>query len=355
MFARMPYVVSTSGIISYRRCRKAFELANVRNLDVPSSDVAELGTNFHEIAAAMARRDKSAVARLRDSEMAYVASQYFLTHPLPQDIIGVEEPIYTKVLDELYIPIMDSDGKPALRLMPAVFLRTTHDLVYREDGLIVGRDYKTFDRASTYDVDLDFQGRSYVAALMAHYQTPDVRFEWENVRRAAPGSPRGAWDFEENGRFFKRYANGSRKEVDTWAFDECYSRVEVSFPPSEIATTWRELQDTCRDLIRNVEVEHRWFRTDLKGNFHGCSSCFYRNLCAAEMRDGALTRDDIDILSTPHSEAARMTPDGLLRDPRVAWWAAKNDCDAPTAIKEVYGEEGVNLFLTKYPKPMQKA
>jgi hypothetical protein len=128
------------------------------------------------------------------------------------------------------------------------------------------------------DLDLDFQGRFYIGALQRRFPGRYIEFEYVNVRRTPPG----------------RVHN---KKGDIWTPEECYNTVPLILAQHEIDTLWKETQWVAQDLIDTKQNGH-WYRQDKKG-WGGCSSCFARNLCKAEVQQGELDEQTIQLLSTP--------------------------------------------------------
>jgi hypothetical protein len=178
-------------------------------------------------------------------------------------------------------------------VIPKVYLRTTFDLVYKSKadqaaGWVCGRDYKTFEKAPTLDVDRDFQGRSYIAALMQYFKTDRVRFEYEYVRRVPPGTE-------------------SSKGV--WSEEDCYITVPLVISVDEARRLWEEIQmDVGKMLIAYAVGGAAWGRYDLKVGPHSCRSCFYKNLCAL---DFAGTLDEQTMLEYANVRERPVLPEGF--------------------------------------------
>ena len=119
------------------------------------------------------------------------------------------------------------------------------------------------ERAPTLDVDLDFQGRIYIAALMQYFKTDRVRFEYEYVRRVVPGT---------------------KNSKGAWTQDECYINVPLVISADEARQLWSEVQmDVGKLLIAYALGGSAWGRYDLKAGPHSCNSCFYKQLCKMDM------------------------------------------------------------------------
>jgi len=256
---RKPLVLSMSAIALFRKCRRAYRYGYEDGLVTPSSPAAELGTDFHELMKAAAAGHPLD----QDAPMYAVAEEYLRRHPLPDDIISAEEGLFTQIV-------------------PKVWLRTTFDLVYRDaDGWIVGRDYKTFEKSPAYDVDLDFQGRIYIAALMRAFDTDRVRFEYEYVRRSVPGT--------KNSRGF-------------WEPHECYINMPVVISRREADELWDETILWVKEILR-ARKEGLFMRSGTRKEFSSpCLGCFYETPCKTEMSHGELDDQDIELLGLGRRE-----------------------------------------------------
>ncbi len=312
---QVPLVVSMTDFSQFKRCRKLFDFSFVRGLAPRGeSNVAmQLGSDFHHLVAQAARGEA-----LDENEMTPVARAYLETHPLPQKILYVEEPLFTLVQE-------------AWNGRPAIYLRTTFDLVYlRAPGVYVARDYKTFAAAPSLDVDLDFQGRVYTVALQRYlseiHSSARVEFEWEYVRRELSRPLKGKGDVE-------------------WTPEERYVNVPMVMSDLESQTTWEEIQQTALDLVRAIE-EKRLYRQDLKAGPHSCSFCAYQRLCVSEYHQGALSNIDLELLAVPADPLRGATQNSILSDPRVRGVVTESPSSIfalHARIARYYGKAGVEL------------
>lgn len=271
--ATEPLVLPYSAIALFKRCRKAYELSYERLIEVASSEAAQQGTDFHRYASSAAlyrltgalSDDDRAFIQNPENPMRAVWAAYKQHRGLPTEIVSAEDPLYVK-------------------LLPKVYLRTTFDLVYRDaDGWIVGRDYKTFEKAPALDVDLDFQGRIYIAALMRRFRTDKVRFEYEYVRRVPPGTS---------------------NSKGTWSVDDCYINVPVVISNREAEDLWKETQDVARDILA-ARRKGTFYRGGTRKEFGSpCLGCWQSDLCKAEIMHGHLDDEDVRLLSTGVRERA---------------------------------------------------
>ena len=263
------YIMSMSGLAAFKRCRKSFDLGYVRGYQPREVGTpVEDGRAFHEHMAALATGEYDVLGKVAEGdEMAAVAWRYNTSHPVPtgDSVLAVEAPVYIKLLAPF-------GG------FPGVILRCTFDIAFRAGRWVVLRDYKTFDRAPTLHVDLDFQGRIYTAVGMRYYETADVFFEYAYVRRTMPGVPKD-------------------KAGKMWTEDDCYQTVQLNISVAEGDTLWRETQWVAQDMVKCI-MEPRFYRQDLKVGPHSCSSCFYRHGCSAEIANGTLTPETADFWYT---------------------------------------------------------
>lgn len=246
-----------------------YELGYVRLLAPrrPERDAAALGTSFHALVAAAAKQASYDPVHNQQLE---VALAYLKHNPLPSsaNILVVDSP--------QYIPIGDD------------WLRWTPDLVYQDGQTIKIRDYKTFDKKPSLDTEMDFQARIYIACAMRKYKTDNVWFEHEYVRRTPPGVPHN-------------------KAGDTWTPGDCYIRIPLVISRAEADRLWEETRWVLED-IKATTANNRWYRQCTRDSFYGCCG-EYRDLCKAEMQQGALDQGTIDALSTPR-EPLKL-PEGL--------------------------------------------
>ena len=279
MQQRPPLVVSSSAIAAYKNCPKAYDLGYRRGLIPPvhSTEAMEHGTSFHEYVAAAARGEFPSTKIIEGDPMLEVALHYLKHNPLPKNVITVEKPIYTQLLGRDYRDWSDA--------YPDVYLRTTFDLVYLDGNVIRARDYKTFEKQPSLDLDLDFQGRIYIAALMREFPRQSIEFEYEYVRRVPPGT------------------NNSR---GVWTPDTCYLRFPLVISKREADTLWSESQWVAYRMLEDTAYSQFW-RSDRKG-WNGCGSCFFRHLCKAELEHGELDDQMLAHLALPERREPLVLP-----------------------------------------------
>lgn len=292
-------VVSMSDFMRFKRCRKSADLQLRHGLEpLADKEVMARGREFHALVEAYALAQQLTVmpnvateARLTklknmlaesDLTMKDVAEQY-LTRQWnigPEWIHYVEEPIYTLLLPSGAAWNGKHDAAPS----PAVYLRTTFDLIYSDtDAWLVGRDYKTFQKASKHDNDLDFQGKIEMAVLQRKYETRSARFEYVNVRQTPPDVVKD-------------------KQGNCWTEAECYSTDDFYPSAYELDGIWRETQNVAKDLLGCLASDdpYVWYRADLKGDLpHSCGRCFVKELCKSEAMFGGLSSDTISMYARP--------------------------------------------------------
>lgn len=273
-----PIVFSSSAIAAFKRCPKSYQLGYEYNLEpVVTKQYVEDGSNFHRLVAGAA---KGETQHNDGSDMWNVAVEYMrnVRLPAPDKVLMVEEPLYT----ELRADVVNAEGHELGHQIRYVYIRTTFDLVYeREDGTIVARDYKTFEKSPTLDLDLDFQGRIYIAALMRKYPNTPVEFEYEYVRRVTPGT---------------------KNSKGYWTPEDCYLRFPLIISRREADEIWKETQWVAEAMLAARESSRFW-RTDLKGSSpFTCGSCFFKDLCKAELEHGELSEQDLAILAPNRRE-----------------------------------------------------
>lgn len=293
-------VVSMSDFQRFKRCRKSADLTFRHGLEpLADREVMMRGRQFHAMMEAYAlaqalkvlpnaeymerlRKLRNALAESDLGEMKTVAEQYLARrwNVQPEAIAFIEEPIYTLLLQR-----GDAwNGKHDDVASPAIYLRTTFDLIYKDtDAWAVGREYKTFSKNVTHDNDLDFQGKIEMAVMQKRYNTRHARFEYINVRQTPPDVVKD-------------------KQGGMWREDECYITNDFYPSDAELAGIWAETQAVARDLLGCLSSAdpYVWYRTDLKGSSpYTCGSCLVKDLCKAEAMFGGLSDDTLMMYARP--------------------------------------------------------
>lgn len=310
----MPVVVSMSAVATFRKCKKSFELSDLMKLNPVGTrnESVDIGSLLHEMLALAAEGGEwqewptTGVEHLVD-----VVSEYLSHNPLPDErrILGIEHSYYTLVLEE-------NEAYPGSQ---PLYVRTTLDLVYKTiAGTVRGRDYKTFTKAPTLDLDLDFQGRLYATILQRHYPDAYVDFEWEYIRQEVGRDLKGGYTL--------------------WPIEDRYLNVPMVMSEHEMETTWQELRATCKDILRKMRErmhgdKFAFYREDSKGAINSCSSCFYRKLCQVEYANGELDTQDLAMLTQPWEY--RESVQAIEDDPRVQF-LQRHGVDRSAAITAVY-------------------
>lgn len=253
--------LSMSAIHTYLRCPKKFQLRYIQGWEDNRPEKAALaqGTAFHAYMEQYAKKQLGVPLNEINwaTPMGEVALGYIITKGFPPyaDILSVDDPQF-------------------VHIVPGVRLRTTFDLVYTRGDQLIVRDYKTFDRAPSLDVDLDFQSRTYLWA--ARQIWPGFRtyiFEHEHVRRTQPN--------------IIKDKSGGR-----WTPSECYLRSQLILSAEETEEDGRELRNVIHDILKLIETKSQmWFRVPLKGGgYDQCTSCFVKEVCKAE-KQGTLNNE----------------------------------------------------------------
>lgn len=258
----MEITLSMSAIATFNRCPKKFQLRYLLGWedDKPEKEALALGTSFHgnmehyaKKLAGMPYEQLDWATPMGEVAIGYIQSCFF---PKGEDILSVDDPHYIQVL-------------------PGIRLRTTFDLVYTEGLMLVVRDYKTFDRAPSLDIDLDFQARVYLWAAMQLWPGFLIyRFEHEYVRRCLPNVPKD-------------------KAGNCWTPDDCYKRQSMILNENQIEEDGVELLQTIADIRREIIFPRIWKRVNLKGGgYDQCASCPVKELCKAEKQGNLNNESD---------------------------------------------------------------
>jgi hypothetical protein len=231
-----------------------------------------------------------------------------IKHEKKKRVLGVEAP--------LYIPLEINTGL----LDQAVYIRCTFDEIYLDkEGWIIGLDYKTFQAHTAWDVDLDFQGRIYLAALQRLFPKYNVRFEYERIRQSAPGTPRGDSQYlrlEEDTWWQYNKAGDKRKRAELWTVEECYETIDLIIDQDEMNVLWEETKFNVMELLVRQKASQTmpgaWGRTTNKGN---CSWCYFKTLCKSDLQ-GTLDEQTIELLANVRKPME--IPPELREDVRIS-------------------------------------
>lgn len=252
-------ILSMSAINTFKRCPKKFELMYVKGLEDrrPLKSSMEQGTTLHKLLELKAKKEPWPADC---PSMIDVAVEYLRHFPLPDNILSIDTPHLTPIYED-------------------VVLQTSFDLVYEENGILVIRDYKSFDKSPTRNIGLDFQARTYIGAAIRIWPGyKGYRFEHEYIRRTPPNVPKD-------------------KAGNSWAPHECYIRDPIVYAEHEVVDDWEELESWVKSILANYRFNERWRRIDLKGGgYEQCTSCFVKNLCNADKMN-SLDKQTIDLIA----------------------------------------------------------
>lgn len=271
------YVISMSGLQAFKRCRKSFDLGYMRGYEaITVPEPVSRGSSIHKHLAALATGAYDVLKCVEEGdEDAAIAWAYNVAKPVPTGprVIAVEQPFYR-------ILVEPSGATPGVILRctfdAAFYLDNPHDNRANAPKYVVLRDYKSFDRAPTLHVDLDFQGRIYSAFGMRYFKTPHVFFEYEHIRRTLPNVVKD-------------------KSGGKWSEAECYLNTQLIISEREADVLWEETRQVAYDLVRAID-EKRFYRTDLRGSMpHTCATCFWRHGCVAEVQMGVLDKQTAEM------------------------------------------------------------
>src|SRR5271165_147003 len=122
-------ILSASAISAFKRCRKSYQLGWEYMLEPnETTEAINKGSAFH---AAMEAAAKG--LPMPKSDMQDVVDAYLKNVGLPENILHAETPLFTKV------------GNDTIRWTP--------DLIYKDRNFLCMRDYKTFSRRPSGNVD----------------------------------------------------------------------------------------------------------------------------------------------------------------------------------------------------------
>ena len=237
--------LSMSAVQAYQRCPKKFSIQYLMGYEDAREEKEALaqGTSIHKLLELAAK----GLPWEDHGSMNEVAACYLQHNPLPDGIISADDPQYVELTDL------------------NVRLRTTFDLVYVEGDMLVVRDYKTFDRAPSLDVERNFQARCYLWAATQIWPGFEVyKFEHEYIRRTPPFVPKD-------------------QKKNVWFPKDCYIRSTLVLRGDSLVEDAEEIQEWVKEILRSIEHSDRWKRVYLNGGgYDGCNSCSVKNLCFAQ-------------------------------------------------------------------------
>jgi len=280
---RKPLVISSSGLIAYGRCPKSFELSYVEGYRMKPRDCMSQGSAFHFLMQRLyegATEDELETigrggewAEMYDVFLAYRAHKGN-EFPARDKVIRLEEPIFSQ-------------------LLPNVWLRTTYDRLWDDNGELTDDDYKTFDKAMQLDVSMDTQGLLFLAVLQRKYGTQyrGYKRRYLNVRRQTPLTPKNATQ--------QKLADAG-KPFESWSLDECYKSQPLRLVPGQADVVWKEMQSRAEKILWSLKrrtkdpTSEPFDRVYLKGSSpYTCGGQICRTLCMKQFLQGGLTEIDL--------------------------------------------------------------
>jgi PD-(D/E)XK nuclease superfamily len=314
-----PLVLSMSQFAHYRRCRKMFEYDAIHDYNPKrDTEAMSLGRDLHELLAYAALHDNTLPqAWGGDQTMFDVAREYLRYAPIPiHQVFAVERGFYAEIA-------------------PAVFIRGTFDRGDDDGDWITLHDYKSFERAPTLDPQHDNQAKEYTVIAKDALGRPKVKFVWDFIRR-------------ELGRLLKGKGKNDTAVFTPWPDSDRYYSQEIILDPIEEATIRQELFECAQDIRATIE-NNRFYRTYLKAGPHSCDSCLFKDICNAELAQGFLDDQTLELLTAPPDWIERVDPLSIRSDPRVLWYMKQRKLSLDAAVDAVYGRAGVVKMLEGKP------
>jgi len=260
-------VISYSALAAFKNCPKSYEIEyEWMRESRHSNEAVKKGSLFHKYMEQIVKNNSLGIfPEDEDAKMYHIAVDYLSARGLPADIIAAEESLYWEVI-------------------PGVIFRVTPDLLYRKDGTIVCRDWKTFGKKPTLDIHISDQARFYIIALEALYKV-EAEFEFVYVRSERIGVP--------------------RPRSPAWTSQDSYFTVPYSLSPLQKQRTKIDLVESIRSLLDARHLD-QFYRTGRTGyGVAGCSGCFQRPLCSEEWEHGFVSPERLEALSTQRENLIR--------------------------------------------------
>ena len=257
-------VISYSALAAFKNCPKSYEIEyEWMRESKHDNEAVKKGSMFHrymEEAVKIHRfpDDLQILPEDEDAKMYHIAVDYLSQRGLPNNIMATEESLYWEVI-------------------PGVLFRVTPDLLYRKNGAIICRDWKTFGKKPTLDIHISDQARFYIITLEALYGM-DTEFEFVYVRSERVGQP--------------------RPRSPAWTTQDSYFTVPYSLSPLQKERTIFDLVESIQSLLRTKELGS-YYRTGRMGwGIGACTGCFQRPLCNEEWEHGFVSPERLEALST---------------------------------------------------------
>jgi len=255
-------VISYSSLTAFKNCPKSYEIEYEWLQGRESkhdNEAVKKGSMFH-----------------RYMEQAY---KQILLEPLPEDVGCLMYNIAFDYLQNRGLPdnIMAVEQSFYWEILPNVLFRVTPDMIYKKNGGIICRDWKTFGKKPCMDIHISDQARFYIVALEALYQM-EAEFEFVYVRSERVGVP--------------------RPRSPAWTTQDSYFTVPYSLSPLQKERTIQDLTESIMSLLQ-TKVTNSWYRTGRMGwGVATCTGCFQRPLCNEEWEHGFVSPERLEALST---------------------------------------------------------
>jgi hypothetical protein len=264
-------VISYSALAAFKNCPKSYEIEyEWMRESKHDNEAVKKGSMFHRYMEDMVKGTFGAIYPEDESaKMYHIAIDYFENKGLPENIMATEESLYWEII-------------------PEVLFRVTPDLLYRRNGSIICRDWKTFGKKPCMDIHISDQARFYIVTLEALYQMP-AEFEFVYVRSERVGVP--------------------RPRSPAWTTQDSYFTVPYSLGPLQKERTIFDLVESIQSLIKTKELGS-YYRTGRMGwGIGACTGCFQRPLCNEEWEHGFVSPERLEALSTQRENLMKVDDD----------------------------------------------
>ena len=266
-------VISYSALAAFKNCPKSYEIEyEWMRESKHDNEAVKKGSMFHRY---MEQAYKQILLEPLPEDvgclMYNIAFDYLQNRGLPDNIMAVEQSFYWEVL-------------------PNVLFRVTPDMIYKKNGGIICRDWKTFGKKPCMDIHISDQARFYIVTLGALYNMP-VEFEFVYVRSERVGIP--------------------RPRSPAWTTQDSYFTVPYSLSPLQKERTKQDLIESILSLLQ-TRAKNSWYRTGRTGwGVATCTGCFQRPLCAEEWEHGFVSPERLEALSTQRENLMKVDDDLL--------------------------------------------
>jgi hypothetical protein len=266
-------VISYSALAAFKNCPKSYEIEyEWMRESKHDNEAIKKGSLFHRYMEQTVKNefgDYEIYPEDEGAKMYHIAADYVKSRGLPDEIIAAEESLYWEVI-------------------PGVLFRVTPDLLYRKNGSIICRDWKTFGKKPCIDIHISDQARFYIVTLERLYNLP-VEFEFVYIRSERVGVP--------------------RPRSQAWTAQDNYFTVPYSLSPQQKERTKQDLVESIMSLLQ-ARVHSTWYRTGRTGWGQGaCTGCLQRPLCSEEWEHGFVSPERLEALSTQRESLIRNEDD----------------------------------------------